>query len=555
MSSVGSSDGSNRQDEVVRRNREDYRKNESEMIKKHKQELRNISEQHYQEIESLKKAHAEQMDSMAKHSNDTISERDHKYNKSIEDMRGMHMKQLKATAEETNRREEALRRASQGDNTQAKAQNDARFEKLSEDYKNNLIKAEQAHQESIKEGRESQQQAIAENRAKLEQAFQSQNDSIRDERNEKVKGLQNQLSSYRENAEGRLKDQEVRHFRDKSRDSQNLMRAVGKERQARQDNGEILREGFEDGLNTQKERYEKAMKQEREALQMSSSDLKSTVNARVDGQVNRLEQEVMDLKESRAREGVMQKHQANREIANIRESYGKNIENAMDQRNEAVRASNERVAKDVSKVRDEMGKQMTENGRFYRGRMEEQNRIQRNAFENMAGNFDSQLEATKAHTDQRVKTIYERTEEDKQRLIQLQQEGHQASQSQMRDQVREAREQADNEKQIAIRTMQDQMRKQEMKHTERMNQVVNKYEKQVQSLKDLVLKERKSGEDNLKRTVDELQRAHKLSIDQLENKNKEQVRQMTNMQSEEIRSVNKRHEEKLDHVLAEVKKT
>jgi hypothetical protein len=227
----------------------------------------------------------------------------------------------------------------------------------------------------------------------------------------------------------------------------------------------------------------------------------------------------------------------------------------MDQRNEAVRASNERSAKDVATVRDDMGKQLTDTSRFYRGRMEEENHIQRNAYDNLVGDFQSRQEATKMGADQRVQNIYERTEEDKQRLIKLQEENHTASQMQMRDQVREARQQAENEKQIAVRTMQDQMRKQELQHTERMSQVVGKYEKQLQALKDQVIKERKSGEENLKRTVDELQRAHKMSVDQLEAKNRDQMRQMTSMQSEELRTVNKRHEEKIDAVLAEVKKT
>jgi hypothetical protein len=555
MSSVGSKDGSSRQDEVVRRNREDYQNNESEMVKKHKAELRRISEQHYQEIENLKNSHQEQMQSMQKQSHDTISKRDHKYQKSMEEIRGMHLNQLKATAEENAKREETLRRATSGDQNQQKTQSDARFEKLNEDYRNTLVKTEEAHQSSTKQGREAQAKAIAENREKLELAFQKKNDAILDERNEKVKGLQNQLGTYRENAEGRIKDQEVRHMKDRNRDSQNLMRAVGKERQGGVDNAQILREGFSDGLETQKERYEKAMNRERQALQMSSENFETKVNQRLDGQVDRLEQENQDLEEAKTRDGILLKHQTKREIANIRDSFGKNVENAMEQRNEAIRGNNSRSAKDISDVRDELGKQLTDNSRFYLRRMEEQNRIQRMAYDNLVGDFDGRIESTNMNTDQRVKTIHEKTEEEKQRLIQMQTESHSASQMQMREQVREARGLVEKEKELAVRTMQDQMRKQELQHADRMNQVVSKYEKQVQTLKDQVLRERKIGQENIKRTVDELQRAHKLSLDQLDNKNREQVRKMSTLQSEEIRSVNKRHEEKLDHVLAEVKKT
>lgn len=555
MSSVGSSDSSNRQDEVVRRNREDYRKNESELIKKQKQELRRISEQHYQEIEKLKEAHQQQLDDVKKQSRDTISERDHRYQKSIDGLREMHVKQLKETAEENSRKEEALRRATTTDFDSERDRNDARFEKLSEDYRNNLVKYEEAHKQSSEANREAQAQAIKENREQLGRAYQKQNDALREERNQKVRNLENQFSSYRESADSRLRDQQVNHMKSKQQDSSNMMRAVNRERQASQDNEQILREGFNDGLNTMKERYNKAMEKERKALSASSQDFQSTVDNRIDNDVRRLANENQDLRESNNRQTLLMKNEHKRELNNVKDAFGKNVQNALDQRDEAIRSTNERVAEDVGKVRDDMGKQLVDTTRFYQGRMGEQNRIQRTAYDNLVGDFDSRQEATKSTADQRVKMVHDRAEEDKQRLIQQQAEMHVASQDQMKEQVRLAREQSDAEKQVAVRTVQDQMRKQEIQHTNKMNQIVSKYEKQIQTLKDQVVRERKIGEENVKKAVDELQRAHKVSIDQLEAKNRDQIRQMNSTQAEELRSLNRRHEEKLDQVLTEVKKT
>jgi polyhydroxyalkanoate synthesis regulator phasin len=88
-----------------------------------------------------------------------------------------------------------------------------------------------------------------------------------------------------------------------------------------------------------------------------------------------------------------------------------------------------------------------------------------------------------------------------------------------------------------------------------MGIVVQKYEKQIQGMQDQLMRHEKTSAETLKRTVDELQRAHKVSIDQLEAKNRDRMRTITSHQQEEIRSVNKRHEDKLDAVLTEVKKT
>lgn len=558
MSSVGSSDSSNngkRNDEVVRRQREEYRSAEADTVKKHKKEIRRMSEAHHREIEELKASHAEQLENMNKSSRDTVSKRDHKYQQEMEDLRGMHMKQLKATADENVRKEDALRKAIKGDSNAAQKRNDDRFETLSETYRNDLRKQEELHDDTVRQNRDAQQAAIDGNRQKLERAFDKQLGSVIEDRNEKVGDLQKRYTEYRQYSDDKFKGQEIRHLQDKNRASDQLMRAVRNERDARTDSEEIMRDGFQDGLNRQADRFAKAIKKEKEASEISGAHMKRNAIDRIDNQVRRLENEKMDLKDSNTRQDLKTKHQARQEINNIRDAYGKNIENYKDQRDQAVRDSNERSARDVATVRDQMGKELTETNRFYRGKMAENNRIQRNAYDNLVGDFEARQEYTLNTADQRVKTIHEQAVENEARMIKHQGEAHVQAQRQQQDEMRNLREFMDQEKQDAVMRMQDQMRKQELRHTEKLNTVVQKYEKQIVALKDEVLKERLNGETNLKRTVDELQRAHKLSHDQVEAKNRERMRQVSNQQAEELRSVNKRHEEKLDSVLAEVKKT
>ncbi len=66
MSSVGSSDSSNRNEstEVQRRNGGEAKKSESELVKKQARELRRLNEQHYADLERLKENHQSQMENL-----------------------------------------------------------------------------------------------------------------------------------------------------------------------------------------------------------------------------------------------------------------------------------------------------------------------------------------------------------------------------------------------------------------------------------------------------------------------------------------------------------
>ncbi|MBX3022527.1 MAG: hypothetical protein KF799_12715 [Bdellovibrionales bacterium] len=557
MSSVGSSDGSNRKsdNETIRRKYEDFRQNESELVKKHQKEIRRLNEAHYSEVERMKEEHQKQMASMQLGSQDAISRRDHKYNKEMEEVREMARKQAQTTAEENQRREDLLRKTSDGDRNTERANNDARFNQLTKDYSNNLTKQDKLFQDGLKEGREAQQAAIRANHDKLTKAHEAETRVLREDRDNSVRNLQKQFDDYRTSTTQEKRDHMIRDLQEKERSSDTLMQAVRSERNARTDSEAVLRDGFQDGLEQMRERYGKALRKDAAAHKMSTDDLKSGVVNRVDNQVRRLENEVVALKENNTRNELRLKNQMKREIANYRDAAQKNVENLQDQRDETIRMSNEMNQKDVHKVRDDLENQMIESNRFYRGRMEEQNRINRTAYDRLKLDMEARNTATKDLTDNRIKHIVDVTEQEKGRLIELSQENHTASQRMKADQMKTLRAELEDDKQKAVNSLQDMMRKQELQHAERMNLVVSKYEKQLQGLKDQLIRERKLGDENVKRLTEEMSRLHKMEVDQVESKNREKVRQLSSQHSNEIRTVNKRHEERLDQVIGELKKT
>lgn len=560
MSSIGSSDSSDSssqrtQGAEIRRNRESHQSAEADMVKKQAKEIRRLNEEHYAEVENLKREHLAQMDNLRKATSNDITARDHKYNQDVEELRDFYKRQMTQQADESQKRQDALRKATSSDLDQSKAQTDARFARLTNDYEKGLQEREQGYEHSLKQNREEQKSAIEDNRTKLQRNHDEAMKAVKSERNKRVGDLQKSFDEYRQTTGAEKRDTQLRHLQDQQRSSTNLLRTVQKERAAQQDSEEYLRDGFKDAIEKTRERFEKAASREREANNLSRDQMKSTVGDRIDNQVHRLESENYDLREGNARSELKTRQQMRREIGNISDSYQRSMEALQDERNEAVHQSNDRVHRGVQKVRKEMEHQATDVNRYYRQRQAQNDAVHRDAYDNLKVDLENRAEQTKVNADLRVKNLYEQASEEKSRLAEMQVENHKANQNSHQDEMSTLRANLEADKKIAVSTLTDRLQKQEVMHSERMAQVVGKYEKQIQTLKDELTREKKQYDETLKRTTEEMQRQNKLALDQSAQQNRERLRQVDAHHNEELRSLNKRSDERLDQVISQLKKT
>ena len=559
MSSVGSSDSSNSssatQTENLRKSREAQTNNDGDVSKKHQREIRRLTEQHYAELEKLKNDHNEQMNELRRSSHDELNQHDHKNQTEIEDLRGMYRKQLQNQADETLRREDTREGALRTDMDNSKTHAESRLKEINQGYEKSLRERDQTAEETVNATRDAQKTAIEKTRESVVRQYEGEGKSVRDDSRQRLAEVQKNFGEYRQGTEERLREQEIRHFQDQQHISNATLRTIQKERADSENSKGLLREGFKDGLSRTRENFAKAAAEQRTSVENARTDFQDKVRDRIDNQVDRLETEKEEIKDSGTRNEMQLKQKQQREMANIAEAYQKNMDNYKEQRDSAVRASNDRVHKSVDSVRRELGKQVTDTNRNAKLQENERNDIQKSAIDNLKGDFEGRFEQNKMNTENRVRNILDTTTEEKTRAAQMQEDDHLSTQRSHQDDLRSLRSTLEDDKQTAIGTMQERLQKQELQHSERMNQVVARYEKQVTTLKDQLAREKKINEENLKRTTEEMQHAHKLSVDQLESTSRARLRQADTQHSEEMKIMNKRNEEKINQVLAEVKKT
>ncbi|NCN95627.1 MAG: hypothetical protein GW917_02795 [Bdellovibrionales bacterium] len=553
MSSVGGSGSSNRQDEVVRRNREEYQSKESELVKKHHKEIRKLSEQHYSEIERLKEMHDQQMKAVQEASNKAITRRDNKYQGDIDSMRSMYMKQLKNVSQDATRKENVSGQALKADQERAQIQMESRLKALNDDYQAALAKKEELFNKNLALNKEAQERGLADQRESLETAHQKELNFLKADRDKKVADLKNEYATYRKIATEERKQQQVQNIQNQKRSSEALLSAVGKERQDRVMSENALRNGFADGLDRVRGKYEESMQENRAATQAGREYLENDIRGRIESKINRLESDNVRLKEEKIRDQSLMKQQKQREVANMRDSFSDNLKDLQRQRDEAIQEYNNKNSKDIKTVSDRYSDVLFRQSREHLQKVEDQNFEHRKDYNMLEMNLTGRAEQVKDMADRRVQGIVENTEMTKQRMLEQSQETMESMRRSHADEIRQLRFKFEEEKQQAILGIKELAQQREIKHQDEVAQMKVEHEKQVLTLQDQMRSLKKQADENLKRTVEELQRAQKVSQEQQEIRHKSKLQSLEQDHTERLKTLRRRTDERMDQFAVAVK--
>lgn len=554
MSSVGGSGSSNRHDEVMRRNREEYQANESEMVKKHHKEIRRLNEQHYGEIERLKKIHEDQMRQLQEASRKEISQRDKRYAEDINSVRSIYQKQLRNQTQNSIKREEQIEAMSQGSKDDVLFRMQEKIDRLNRDYERSLAQKDEAFQKSLALNREAQKKGMEDQREKLEKAHQKETKFLREDRDRRLSEIKNEYATYRKISRDEQQRMELQGIQKQQKASDDLLRAVGKERSARVQSEETLRDGFEDGLGRMRQKFDNALEEQKRAYSLGKDYLESDVKGRIGSQVSRLENENRDLKEQNIKNSILLKQKKDREIANIKDSFIENMNDLQRQRDEAVRAGNNKNSGEIKKINKEHSHELMDTHRSYLQRIENQNFEHREDYETLENTLATRIDQSQRNADRRIKNIVETTELSKQKVNEQMNESLEAMKLHHEDEIRQLRFQFEKEKREAVERIKVHAQEREVNHADQMARLKTEHEKEITKMQDEVRAAKKQAEESLKRTVDELKRAHDLSLEQQEYRHKDKLKSLEVEHSNRLKTLNRRHDEKIDKMAIAVQK-
>jgi hypothetical protein len=556
MSSINSSDSSsNRQDEVVRRNREDYKQKESELVKKHQKEIRRLNETHYAEVEGLKESHTDQMQEMQQKSRENLSRRDMKYQREIENLRNLHRKQMSDLSEDAQSKVSFAEKESDNRISQAERQFTERAAELNDSHLAESQQKEKAFEENLQDLRETQKEAIESNRDKLNSKHEREMKTLVEGGSTDRAELNRAYRNYRQNAEGRLKQQELQHMRDKERASDNFLGAMKNERIAESEVAENMRQGFRDSIQDVEEKYSNQRRKDMKNAAIADEELRHGVYGRINGKVRSLENDVRDLEAKNVRDRVSRDQAKAREMKNLKDAYQANVDDYKHQKEELLVQSRESNHDDIQELQGEHSQQMQNTTRQYLGRMQMENAKNREAITSLKNDFEARQEQTSTQADHRVKNVVDSVNEDKARMTKNYQTNFDLMRQQQSDEVKNLQMDHMQNKAEALERLKEQMRQRELQHQEKLTLLKGKYEKQIAELNDRRTVEKRTSDEYIKRQADDLKRSHQMELETQQSQFRDKIAKLQEQHDVEMQTLNSRHEEQVDQLVGAMRKS
>jgi len=554
MSSVSSKTSSSNNNDDIRETRENYRKKEAEMVKKHNQEIASLNKRHSKEIDGMQKRNSDTLSNVREKTQDTISQRDVKFQKDIEDLRKMHAKQLEKLTAENQEKIDLTRKSSEDDQKLTKVGQDSRVSDLEKNFEREENSQSNQFSSDLQNVREDQKQSIDDTRKKLTTSHQKELDSLREGRNERVAELEEKNENTSKNLGQQLRDQESRHQSDKQRMANANMNNIRMRDEAHNSVQDHTREGFNEDLKDIRSKYAKTREDDLKAQSTIGDNFHTTVSDRIDNEVNHWKNELAEEKNKSVITNMKTKAEAKQEVQDTRNAYNDKFNYLEKARQDALNQNNEVTGKKIHDIRREYDKEMSQNSRYLMDQKTLTDTKNKEALEDMNQDFALRSKYQVDKTDARVDRIRENSENNEATLhdnfennIAVQRDGFE-------DKKRELVYGLNKEHSESLRNIKAHAGEQETAHQQNLSTVIDKYEKRINDLQEQMIRERRMKDNHEKMAVKDVRHQADAELEAQRIKYEDKNRMLEASRDRDIKESNRRNQEKLDQVLSSMKK-
>jgi len=554
MSSVSSSGGSSNNDDQVRRTREDYKKREAELVKKHNQEMRKVAEANQIEVEKMKEQHEARINELQGRSKDGVTRRDAKYQKEIDEMRRLHTQQLERLMKENEQKLQTQRQTAKQEVKHANLGKEDRVQELHSKYTGSIAENEASMRAEVEKLRENQAKSVEKVKTNLNQKHAEDVERQKDYYDQRLVQMRNNLRTTRNSARDRITNQEVRHMNDKMRLQESTMDEIQRRDQTHSDIQKTQKEAFGETLEEIREKNRLVDEADRENSASQHSQLKRNVEERFMNRERRLEREISELKNNNARDRQKTKMMAQSEIEKWRDQYQDKFDALEKARIETLNVANKTNADDIKVVNKKSSDAIAANNRYMQSQVDIEVFKAKEALGQLENESALRTEYHRENADRRVATVRDESLNNEQRLrgkysdnITVLREGYE-------NEIRELRIAMLEERRALEANLKAEIQKQNVQGEREKQDIVSKYEKQIKDLNDQFVREKRLREQREKQLTEEVDRSKEREKDRLRAQYAEKNKQVVAQHSQEIRDVTRRHKEQIDNIMSNAKK-
>lgn len=556
MSSVNSS-GSNRSsnDDQVRSLREEYKKREAELIKKHNQEIRTLSESNVEQIDEIKGKNLERINNLKGQSQQSITRRDAKYQREINDMKKLHTKQLERLLKENETKLQQQRQASTSEVKDANLGKNDRVNELHTKYSEAINQKNEDYNQLVEQMREEQSESYGDLKENLQKRHQEERDQLRSNYQEQIVKLENDLRTTRNSSTERIRGQEIRHMNDKVRMEDNFMSEIQSRESGHADIQESLMDGYKDNLAELKQKNLEANEKRASLYQGQHSNFKDEVNERLNTRERRLERKLADEQNRNIRTETKIKRSANEEVNAWRDQYQQKFEVLEDEKKQIQAQAKQDNSEDINRAYEKSSKAIASSNRYMRNVLDVEQLKSKQAISALESELETRTEQQKSQADNRVTNIREDSFQAEERLKKTYEQNLELMKKEHAQEIRDLRLQTTIERDKALQSIRAQVGQDTVEKEQKMQETIQKYEKRIADLTDQFTREKRLRDNREKQLIESLSKGKEAEKEALVMKYAKKNQQTEQQHQKELQEISRRHNEQVNNIMSSVKKT
>jgi len=556
LSSIAGSSGSDAgQIDKVRQTREEYFNRESDLIERHKRQVKKMSKQHQSEVQQISKNHERLLKDIKTRNLEFLSEKEKGHLNDISELRSVQLKQVQKRKIEADQK---VRNATRTANIQVENERFSSKNKI--DNVRDLFREREAKQQKnfyrqSTQNLKKQRLAIRKNITNLGAAHKKELQIQKELTERQIADLKKQNRELRENSYTRLKSQNLKNSNDRDGLTKNFMIQLKQNELKAIEQRNAMHKGYKDSLKKAQKQFEEVKQRDRENEKVTFQNFKSTIDDRVNNQVKSLENKNTELKNMNVVNQHKTKKSADRQLGIKQDAFEAKVDFFQRQHKASIDQIKENSARDIRSVRKETADVLRHVSRTYRKKMIFHEENSKDAFATIKENMKLQNDQQRLEANKRVNSVREIAKAREFQLIEDFSTKLVSLKNQNEKEKSDLRYRLTQEKEIAIKAVVKQLKELEATSSRNKGITRKRYEGQIATLNQNNRKEKLNRDGHNKRLLTNVQKSNKSDLAAADTRNKERMSQMKDRHDQELKRMSLKHQKQVTTILDTIKNT
>ena len=444
---------------------------------------------------------------------DALSEKEKRYQSEIEKVKNTSTQQAKNSAQNYDRQVRQMQEEHEGELNKTNQIHDSQIESLSNTYERDTKKKEEDFSKAVDYMRNEQQDALSDQRERLESRYSRDANVLRDQQDSKINQLSNQLQTTREQKNAEIKGLKVQNMSDREEMEADKLSLLTQERKTQEMHKNNMRDQYSKNLDEIREKYGRYNNESRSGRALELENMKTIAEERNNKQVGALERRIREMNAEQDNERFLTQKSFNEEKKTYMNATKEALQKAELQRSQVYDAANERTKSEIRDITSRNSEILDRQGKYYQeriGQMEVKydesigNQVKSLEVENQQDR--QKAEARQAKMNYLMGKEKNDMEDYYKELLAEKDRGH-------KDAMTDQRIAMLKERNEVVGKLEGRIREVDAKNTEKMNQLIMRYEREINLMKDEHKAEKKRMSDQFNKRMDEVDKSHKFQLE------------------------------------------